>query len=361
MKRQTIVLCAFAAMLAASACNQIEPVADSDSPLQAIGLRSIASVNTKSAVEGTVFPDGYDVKVSGYHNLGDHPGDGEIAADYFTNVTFSKTGTVWKENKYWPLDGTLDFLCFATAGLKNPSAGIVPTPTWGNAGNVASKLVLDVPDNSAMFDDILYGAANAQHFLSSGNPVVFRHAETVVCFAAKANLAYDPSANTGITIDGITIDDAYYGGTLTVLNPAAGGGSGDLTASWSAMTSQKTHVAARVHGGVPCSPSEAVLSAYNVPTTAVTLSTQPYGIGYVILPAQAATKFTLSYTIHNGKDGDGTPLNNHLKYQYTCSGSWKMATKNLYTIDITLNEITVAASVSPWDSAATTTVPMKNS
>ncbi|MCR5708974.1 MAG: fimbrillin family protein [Bacteroidales bacterium] len=360
MKRQLFVIAALAGLTCLAACNEVEPVADPDAPRQAIGIRTLASANTKSAVDGTVFPDGYDMKVSSYHNLGAHPGDGEVAADYFKNVTFTKTGTVWKENKYWPLDGTLDFLCYATAGLKDPTAGIVPAAVWGASGNAAAKVVLNVPDNSAKFDDVLYGAANAQHFTASGNPVLFRHAGTVVCFAAKANLAYDPSTNTGITIDGITVDDAYFSGTLTVQNPGAGGGSGDITAAWSALGDQKAHVAARVHGGVPCAASEPVLSGYNVPLTAVTLSTNPYGIGYVILPAQAATKFTLSYTIHNGKDGDGTALNNPMKYQYTCSGTWAQATKNLYTIDITLNEISIAASVSPWTSASPVSVPMQN-
>ena len=89
MKRQLCVISAIAGLVGLAACSEIEPVADPDSPQQAIGIRTIASVNTKSAIEGTVFPDGYDMKVSSFHNTGAHLGDGEISADYFKNVTFS--------------------------------------------------------------------------------------------------------------------------------------------------------------------------------------------------------------------------------------------------------------------------------
>ena len=68
----------------------------------------------------------------------------------------------------------------------------------------------------------------------------------------------------------------------------------------------------------------------------------------------------MTYTLHNGKDGDGTPLNNQMQYQYTCSGTWAQATKNLYTIDITLNEITVTPSVVDWTTASPVSVPIQN-
>ena len=354
----------FAAVVAAlsclTACSSLEREAGERAQNQEISFLTLQRVNTKSPVDGIVFPDGYDMKVSAFHNLGSHPGDREVASDYFTGVTFSKNGTLWKEAKYWPLDGTLDFLVYATAGLKDAASGIVPTPSWGDAGNVARKVVLDIPDNSVKFDDILYGASNEQKFIAAGNPLVLRHAETVVCFAAKANVPYDAVNNKGVTIDCITVDDAYYGGTLTILNPAAGKGSGNLEASWSNLDEQKSHVAARVYQGAACAAQEPDLSGLNLTATAASLNDKHFGEGYVILPEQVATRFTLTYTLHNGKDGDGTPLNNQMQYQYTCSGTWAQATKNLYTIDITLNEITVTPSVVDWTSASPISVPIRN-
>ena len=49
-----------------------------------------------------------------------------------------------------------------------------------------------------------------------------------------------------------------------------------------------------------------------------------------------------------------------MQYQYICSGTWAQATKNLYTIDITLNEITVTPSVVDWTSASPVSVPIQN-
>lgn len=351
---------AVVALACMTACSSLEREAGESALNQEISFLTLQKVNTKSPVDGIVFPDGYDMKVSAFHNLGSHPGDREVAADYFTGVTFSKSGTLWKEAKYWPLDGTLDFLVYATAGLKDAASGIVPSPVWGDAGNVARKVVLDIPDNSVKFDDILYGSSNEQKFIAAGNPLVLRHAETVVCFAAKANVPYDAVNNKGVTIDRITVDDAYYGGTLTILNPAAGKASGNLTAAWSALDEQKTHVAARVYQGASCAAQEPELTGLDLTATAASLNDKHFGEGYVILPEQPASRFTLTYTLHNGKDGDGTPLNNQMQYQYTCSGTWAQATKNLYTIDITLNEITVTPSVVDWTTASPVSVPIQN-
>ena len=347
MKKQ-ILMTAIAGLACLAACTQIEREAENNAHLRDIRFLALQRVNTKSPVDGTVFPDGYDLKVSAYRNLGAHAGDNDQAGTYFTGVTFSKSGTLWKEAKYWPLDGTLDFLAYATAGLKDPDKGIVPTASWGEGGNVARKVVLTIPDNSTKFDDILYGASNEQTYIANGNPLALNHAETVVCFAARANVAYDATNNKGVTIDRISVNDAWYGGKLTISNPAAGKGTGTLSAAWSELSSQKTHVAARVYGGAACAAQETELSAFHLTTTAATFNDKHFGDAYVILPPQQATSFTITYTLHNGKDGNNTPLNNQMQYLYTCSGNWEQGTKNLYTIDITLNEITITPSVVNW-------------
>lgn len=343
-----------------AACSNLEREAEADALTHEIRFLALQKANTKSPVDGTLFPDGYNMVVSSYRNLGTHAGDGDQAGNYFTGISFSKQGTLWKEAKYWPLDGTLDFLAYSTAGLKDAAKGIVPAATWGESGNVARKVVLDIPDNAERFDDILYGAANEQNFVANGNTMVLKHAETVVCFAAKANVPYDAESNKGVTIDRITVDNAYYGGTLTILNPSAGRGTGPVSATWSGLDEQKTHVAARVYGGTPCAAQEPALSNLHLSSTAVTFADKHFGEGYVILPPQAATSFTLTYTLHNGKDGSGALLNSQMQYTYLCTGSWAQATKNLYTIDITLNEITVTPSVVGWTAASPVSVQVKD-
>ena len=210
------------------------------------------------------------------------------------------------------MEGTLDFLAVASAGYNSAASGIAPTVVWGESDNAAKKAVLTVPDNSAKFDDLMYGAANGCSSGTAGSALVLRHAMTSVVFFAKSNVAYDASTNTGITITGITLDGAKFSGTLTVSNPSAGGGSGDLTAAWSSLGDQKDHIAARVWNSANSGvlTNESALSELHLSTTAGSLSTDPFGEAYVILPPQAAVPFTISYTIHNGFASDGTtPVN----------------------------------------------------
>ncbi len=349
--KKNILMAASIALAMLCACN----------PLETEQLRDIRFVTsphamTKSPIDGTTLPNDYNLVVSSYRNLGDHAGSSDAAGNYFTNVTFSKQVSHWTESRYWPLDGTLDFLAYATAGLKNPNVGVVPTAVWGDqGGNVAKKVVLTVPDNSTLFDDILFGASNGQAYDAEGTVLTLCHAETVVCFAAKANVAYDETNNRGVTINSITLDGAYYSGSLTIENPGAGGGSGNLSSNWSSLGSQKAHIPARVYGGAPCAANEPALADLHLGTSATTFNEKHFGEAYVILPPQAAVSFTIHYTVHNGKAGD-TPINSTMEYTYSCSGNWAQGTKNLYTIEITLNEIVITPTVTDWEPGTATTV-----
>lgn len=352
-----------AAVLTLASCQKnLHTVQAPDAQFQhEIALKSATGL-TKSASNGTSFPVGYDMLVSAYRNVDASVAGEDVAANYFKGIHFAKVAekTVWKEGKYWPLSGNLDFLCIASAGLNTAGNGIVPTCAW-DSDNVASEVVVTVPDNSVKFDDLLYGAANAQTYVAAGNPVVFKHAMAAVVFTAKSNVAYDNTKNTGITIDKITIDNAKYGGTLTVTNGGAAAGSGNLTAAWSALGSQKDHIQARVWNtaNLGTNSSESALSALNLTATSATLAAKPFGEAYVILPAQPAAKFTVTYTIHNGKDASGSALNNQMQYQYTpAAGNWDMAKKYVYDINITLNEITIAPSVTNWVDQGAVNVPI---
>ena len=349
--KKRILTGAILALATLSACQQLTP-----EPLQDIRFLTAQHAITKSPIDGTSFPDDYNLIVSAYRNLGSHASASDAAGNYFTSVTFTKHSSHWAEARYWPLDGSLDFLAYASTGLKDPNHGIVPTAVWGDAwGNVAKKVVLNVPDNSVLFDDLLYGCVNNQVYAAGGTPLTLSHAETVVCFAAKANVAYDATNNRGVTINGITLDGAYYSGTLTIENPGAGGGSGNLSAVWSSLGSQTAHVPARVYGGAACTANDPALTGFHLGTTATTLSQKHFGEAYVILPPQAAQSFTIHYTVHNGKNGD-TAVDNAMQYTYTCSGTWNQGTKNLYTIEITLNEVIITPTVTDWVAGNATTV-----
>lgn len=349
------VIAALAAMFLV-ACNKETTLSNVPEAEQEIAIRTLG-IDTKSAINSTAFPEGYDMLVSAYKNVGTHKGE-DVSADYFEGIQFAKNETTWKSikgPKYYPIDGTLDFLAVASAGIKDPSKGIVPTCVWGESSNVAKKVVLTVLDNSVKFDDLLFASANAQGSSASGTAMTFNHAMSSVVFVASSNVAYNAESNVGITINSITVDGAKYSGTLTVSNPAAGGSTGDLSAVWSGLGSAQTHVNARVWAAANTGvkTDEPALSGLHLTTTPAPLTgdgAKPFGEAYVILPEQAAVPFTINYTVHNGKNASGTaPQNNTVEYQYTpASGTWQMGKKYVYNITITLTEIQIVPTVVDW-------------
>lgn len=356
MKKSVFFFAAVAALVTIASCNKSNAPADDQqmpAPKTEISLRTMSA--TKSAIDGTAFPVGYDMYVSAFRNLGSNPGE-DAAADYFQDIRFTKDNTsgTWMSAqgaKYYPLDGTLDFLAVASAGYNTAENGIAPTRAWGASSNTAKQVVLTVPDNSVKFDDLMYAAANAQALSAAGTAMSFNHAMTSVVFTANCNVAYDAVRNAGITINSITVDQAKYSGTLTISNPAAGGGSGDLSALWSNLGDQKTHIAARVwnNANLGTNTSETALSGLNLTATSKSIASYPFGEAYVILPPQTAPRFTINYTIHNGFDADGTtPLNNTVQYQAEPTGNWEMGKKNIYDIQFTLTEIKIVPTVIDW-------------
>jgi len=357
MKKFLYLAAVAAATMSLAGCNKdmtptVKGLNGPEISIRTVGANSI----TKSAMNGTAFPQGYDMLVSAYRNLGPNAGE-DVAADYFEGIRFGydDTSGSWKSEmgvKYYPLDGTLDFLAVASAGINASGTGSVPTAVWGESSNVAKKVVLTVPDNSAKFDDLMYGASNAEGLSASGTGITFKHAMTSVVFLAKCNVAYNAGTNAGITVDGITIDGAKHSGTLTVSNPSAGGGSGDLSAAWSSLGDAQTHVAARVWNASNTGilTNESALANLNLGTASKALASYPFGEAYVILPPQAAVPFTVTYTIHNGFASDGsTPLNKQVQYQYIPSGTWDMGKKNVYEIEFDLTEILVNPDIVDWD------------
>ena len=354
MKKIIYLSCLMAlALTACSKSGSFESEESSDLLKTEIGVRPMGGTLTRSAISGTAFPQGYDMMVSTFHNAA-------TSADYFENVAFGydATSDAWKSKsgvKYFPLEGTLDFLAVASAGYNTASSGIVPTAVWGESENAAKKVVLTVPDNSGKFDDLLYGALNAQGPTSAGLPMVFRHAMTSVVFVAKCNTEYNAESNAGITINSITLDGAKYSGTLTVSNPGAGGGSGVVSAEWSALGDAKAHQGVRVwdsaNSGVNASEPELV----DLPLgkTAATLSEKPFGEGYVILPAQASVQITVNYTVHNGFNAGGAAVNTANTYSFTPTvATWSMGKKYVYELDFQLSEILINPTVVDWDEQA---------
>ena len=254
------------------------------------------------------------------------------AADsWFTDVDFSRSGEVWKgvPAKFWPLEGTLDFLCWWTPTLSPTSV------TWGTPS--ASSLTLAVPSNKTAQDDFLIGWARSQSQSSVPVPMVMHHAMSQVAFTARCESAYDAATNSGVTLKGITILGAADRGTCRV-DPAAG------TIAWSALAGT-SDVAV---GGI----------ASQVLTTTAAAAGTPY-----LLPGQAARGFKVYYTLHNGLKADGTtPDDNDCVFVYeqpSGAEAWQPGRKYVYALNVSLDGIEVALKVRPWDTAPSVPVEVQ--
>jgi hypothetical protein len=75
------------------------------------------------------------------------------------------------------------------------------------------------------------------------------------------------------------------------------------------------------------------------------------GDGVLVIPSNQ-TSFTINYTITQPV-ADGTP--NIFNYTYNLDGDWTMAKKYVYNITMTLSEILIEPSVTPWGDAIETT------
>ena len=396
MSKKVLFFAAAAALLSVWSCTKssigLETI-DESSAME-IGIRAYNGSLTKAGITGTSLPTTRQIVVSTWqHNVSP-----AIDTSYFTGITFTYDASgsegKWREGKYWPNQGTLDFLAFSFEGYQSvahPAAavpnivlqlednydagkstypgrsGVNPTSvTWGDDQGVnAGKVVIVVPDNSEEQDDILYACASSKSYVAgSGIPMEFQHAEAALAFVPYTNISYNDTINVGITLEKITIDTLSFSGTLTVTNTAVKGNAGSLSAVWSNLGSVKAKYEV---------PS---VKNYPLPLDSlkvdVTLEKYAFGANYcntysngfagahpwaarnagVILPPQPQRPITITYLLHNGMDADGNKINTRCEYTYRNSAqpdaTWEMGKKYIYNIKIGLQEITIAPTVLDW-------------
>jgi len=284
--------------------------------------------STRVPLTGTVFPTTRNLAMAAYHNAGQGS-----SANYFKDVTFtySNEGTIWQCGKYWPLNGSLDFLGYS---LDNNSRA--SSVTW-NSDNYTSGVTLTLADNHTNQDDLLVGGSSAN--TASSSVMALKHAESYLTFQAKANVAYNATTNFGITITDIKVNNAYYSGTVACTRSG-----GDMSFTWSNRGAQQASMSL---------PS---VASTNLTTSYANIAGTP---GVLVVP-QDQTSITVYYTIHNGKDDNNNAINNPMQHTYTpASGAkWDPMKKYIYRIDMTLTGITVSVSVTDWVDQTPTAVPI---
>ena len=241
MKRHSIVfLIALTAAVALSlTASCIETGIDIQMTDEELSLSPVAPATTKAPIDGSVALPRYHsdgttprkLKVSAYHNAAAGIG---TSATYFTNTTFTYFGlngskAQWQGGtssaplpKYWPSSGTLNLFAFCANGVGGASADN-PTPTYNVGSKVSDGATVTLGDNSATQVDVVFGGISAQTRDATGNAMTMRHAQALIVFTAESTVARNATTNAGVTINSITLNGAYFGGTLTMdMRQAAG-------------------------------------------------------------------------------------------------------------------------------------------
>lgn len=320
-----------------------------------------------NAVDGTDFPQNYDMKVVAYSVPKTSPDDG-VAGNYFGETTGQeftyqpRTSNGWWAGttaQYWPLaQASLNFLAVSYEG--SPDANRV-TPTF-NSPDWASGVSVALVDNKPA--DANSAATQGQHDLmyaygrgtvtKAGNTLVFptkvdmtfEHALAWVYFRVKG---YDATVASKIAIESITLKNAYYAGTFTAALTNYNSYNGALSwtsASWTAASGQ-TDVA---------SPNQTINADGDGNTTnesqALTASFAAVGDGILVVPTSdlpstvSFESFVIKYWMNKRS----------YNFEYTptdADKTLKKGKKYIYDITMNLNEIFVDASVVDWKDSTT--------
>lgn len=290
------------AIAALASCTKSEVVYNQEQ--QEIGFRQFTGAMTKADPSTTALPTGTSMGVFSYLN-------GTQTA-YFENAKFvNKSGTTkWggEDPRYWPLQGTLDFVLYAP----HQASGATYTPN-------TKVLNVTIADNSTAQTDYLYGKDFYVNTAkpatpSNGVPVVLKHALSKVTIAAKANEA------SIFTVSSIKLMQTIQEGSYTVT----------YNTTWDDFTSEVTGSPTATKKGI-----EYVSSDWNL-TTDFSINTA----SKLVVPS-AQTSIVLTYKMK----GSETPLTATVNL----TGTWDTGKHYTYNLTLTADEILFVPEVQDWD------------
>lgn len=331
---------AVAATAMLTACEKTEMVPTGDA--QEISFVAVNKTATKLPVDGTVFGDSDNMAVAAYIVEGTTP------ANFFGYTLFEKkSDLIWSgvPARYWPLTTSkINFLAVTVkgGGVENTTVEFDDT-TPASAAEVTLK-------GNATYDqnDLMFAAGQGTHSQGSkynAVPMVFKHALAWINFNVKTSTqAYNDTDKKGCTIkiNSITLNSAVFDGTLSLVNnqynSAGENATANVTAKWE-----------------PAAPANLAVPKADGTTTAdgvvLTGDYQLFGNGLLVVPDGYAGSFTINYTLTQSDNTANT-------YDYTYNmptGSWEMAKKYFYNINITLSEIEITPTVTDWNESNTST------
>jgi len=188
-------------------------------------------------------------------------------------------------------------------------------------------------------NDLMFAAGTGTHTEGGAYnavPMVFKHALSWINFNVKTGTpSIDGGKGCEIKINSITLNGAAFNGTLRLqngkYNEETANTTDEVIATWTTLGTANL----------------AVPNAGGTAAEAVVLddSFEPFGNGLLVIPG-TETSFTINYTL---KQSDNTVNTYDYTYIPQTPGTWEMAKKYTYAITITLQEIKVNPTVTPWD------------
>ena len=329
------------AVLAVCACSNDEVVSDSNSVVEPkeISFAPLTKPNTRAAIADATYPDNQVMQVAAYS----FPKTSSWAAGgYFGKTPFNGTNAAnWKGNpaRYWPLsDAYVSFLAVT---------GVDAEDITFNASTFASgaTAVYDAASFTAQ-GDLMYSGKQAE-VTKAGNQLTYPGAVAMTFKHALAWLQFKvrvPNAATYtdvIDVTSIVVNGAYQTGTFTITNtgydtasdPTPSGTWGDFGAATATTVPNSSYTAALPNDGTFADCGSVLL----VPQASSTAS---------------FTSFTINFTM-NGQaySFDYTPVSTVLA----------QATKYVYNITFTLNEIIIDPTVDNWADGGSTNINLPQS
>ncbi len=336
MKRFFFLAVAATAMLAA--CNKTEIVPAGDA--QEISFVAVNKVATKVPVDGAAFDKDDDMDVVAHlvngYGVNEHK-------PFFkeTNFDYNSTTDSWTGGRYWPLsDAVISFLAVTNTGGK--IGGHVQN-TFDSTTPAAKVESVLTGNDDATQTDLMFAAGVGTH--NQGDPytkvgMVFKHALSWINFTVKTthgNTASDPK----ITVNSITLNDPYVNGTLTVTNDYYADPTNNVTeklaTDWSGLSTADMKV---IETGITTTEATDELLL-------TTTSTAFGGNGILVVPGKQ-TSFTINYTITQPEGTSSTFEYTHLLNTAETNNMWVLAKKYVYNITMSLTEIQITPSVTPW-------------
>lgn len=297
----------------------------------------------KSATKAPVgndssFPTSYDMMVAAYLAAGD-----ATAGVYFTDKIFSHNEGTWTGGQYWPVSAaTLNFLAVAPHVAEAVETSITIKEVEVEETSITNGVAtVTVKENENNQYDVMYAVGHSAKTAGQQPAkvdMVFKHALSWV------NFTFNTTNTTDVTIEinSVKINGAAYNGTLTVTstNYTTNTTNQVATASWTDTT--------------PIVDIEVPGAGDNFVLNTNANDYELFGAGLLVVPDVQATNFVINYTITQ----QGDQVAHTFDYTYPLSSDWDAAKKYTYAVNISLSEIEINPSVTPWeinDSDANTT------